>query len=102
MVHSLYTHDVRRPAFSRASISACNTELPLCTRRLCPRPIIFPACTRTEPMGMPPSCRPLSASSIATFIGLSLLTTASLLDQCPFLGSDVVRALDGVHRSVRD
>ena len=31
-----------RPAFSKASISPCNTALPCCTLRLCPLPIITP------------------------------------------------------------
>src|SRR5262245_26488052 len=46
--------------------------LPFCTRRLWPRPRIRPLCTRTEPMGMPPSARPRSASSIAAFRNSSM------------------------------
>ncbi len=36
-----------------------------CTRRLCPRPMMRPRWTSTEPIGIPPSRRPRSASSIA-------------------------------------
>src|SRR5512135_2457493 len=39
--------------------------LPRCTRRLCPRPMMWPRCTMTEPIGMPPSAKPALASSIA-------------------------------------
>src|SRR5262249_38584812 len=48
-----------------ASISACRTALPFWTRRLCPRPTIFPSITRTESMGIPPSASPAGASAIA-------------------------------------
>src|SRR5262249_8187775 len=34
-------------------------------RRLWPRPMMTPRCTSTEPIGMPPSASPCSASAIA-------------------------------------
>src|SRR5437016_780782 len=39
--------------------------LPFCKRRLCPRPTIRPSITSTDPIGMPPSRRPSSASAMA-------------------------------------
>src|ERR1035438_8678063 len=39
--------------------------LPCATRGLWPRPIILLSSTSTEPMGIPPSARPVRASSIA-------------------------------------
>src|ERR1700722_479021 len=39
--------------------------LPVCTRQLCPRPMISPSCTSTEPIGIPPSDKLFLACSIA-------------------------------------
>jgi hypothetical protein len=58
---------------------------PRCTRRLCPRPMIVPSCTRTDPIGMPPSASPASASAIAASRNASI---AHLLRT----GADDVRA----------
>src|SRR5215468_8436462 len=60
-----YTPAGRRPAFSKASISPWSIALAYCTRRLCPRPMICPSWTRTEPIGMPPSASPTAASETA-------------------------------------
>src|SRR5207247_2313139 len=49
------------------------SALPRCTRRLWPRPRILPWWTRTEPMGMPPSARPASASAMAAAMNSSML-----------------------------
>src|SRR5882724_5720411 len=67
-----YTAAGSRPAFSNASISPWSMALVRCTRRLCPRPMIRPSWTRTEPIGMPPSASPASASATAAFRNSSI------------------------------
>src|SRR6266850_2458734 len=67
-----YTAAGSRPAFSNASISPWSMALLRCTRRLCPRPMIRPSWTRTEPIGMPPSASPASASATAAFRNSSI------------------------------
>src|SRR5947208_3115806 len=66
-----YTAAGCRPAFSSASISPCRMALPFCTRRLWPRPMMRPPYTRTDPIGMPPSRSPASASAIAASMNSS-------------------------------
>jgi hypothetical protein len=56
----------RRPALRMQTVSACAVGSPFCTRRLCPRATIRPCrSAKTEPMGRPPSRRPVRASSRA-------------------------------------
>lgn len=55
-----------QPSCTYQSISPWSVALPRCTLRLCPRPTIFPSITRTDPMGIPPSSRPISASRRAS------------------------------------
>src|SRR5918999_1883329 len=62
-----------RPAASRASISPCRIALPRCTRRLWPRPMMRPSWTSTEPIGIPPSRKPASASAIAARMNWSAI-----------------------------
>src|SRR5690606_39300575 len=59
--------------------------LPCCTRRLWPRPIIFPRCTITEPMGIPPSASPALASSIAACINSSIHPPTHLLSSAQYI-----------------
>ena len=71
----LYIEAFNRPAFSSASISPCNMVLSLCILLLWPLPMIFPLWTNTDPIGIPPSCNPISASSIAAAKNLSNVIT---------------------------
>jgi hypothetical protein len=60
-------------ASRRASISACPKRSLAEYTRLCPRAMIFPSSSITQPIGQLPSLNAMDASLIASFIRISLI-----------------------------